>query len=124
MWQWMTENSDALAIFIAFFGLAVPLISLAVSAARFIAVRQAENRQQRYENYHNLIYQLVQGREGQPYIDLQVAALFELGNYPEYRDVTLRILEGLGSAWDNSEHPPARLRKELELTIDKLKEKL
>ena len=119
MWQWISNNSAILAILLAVAGLLVPLISLAISAARFIDVRQAENRQRRYENYHNLIQQLVQGREGKAYIDLQVAALFELANYPEYSEVTLRILEGLSQNWSEADYP--RLIQEMKFTMEKLK---
>lgn len=98
-----------------------PLIGLIVSTWRYTMDRRTQLRQQRFENFHRLISDLVEGREGQkvPRLDSQIAVVFELRNYPEYREVSRRILKGLKASWsDNSSN--ARLIEELDYTLEAL----
>lgn len=63
---------------------------------QFVKVRKAELRQKEFENYHSLIDRLnvPQQNSGCPLLDMQKSAVFELRNYPAYKDVTHNILSG------------------------------
>ena len=55
-------------------------------------------KQRRFENHHALIKQLVKGDEKLGkllMLDRQLAVVFELENFREYRKPTLKILKGL-----------------------------
>lgn len=62
---------------------------------QFVNVQKADSRQREYENYHNLIEKLVVDRkeiDGWPFIDVQIASVYELRNFPRYFPVTATIL--------------------------------
>ena len=114
---------------IAFLTLILALVSLAFSAWRYNKIRREELKQKRFTNYHDLIRKLVSGQSGEklPQLDSQVAIIYELRNYPEYRDVTIRILEELCQYWtkfkeSDKETKYDRLLKEIPLTLSRLPE--
>ena len=74
-----------------------PLIGLIVYSLLYTKARRNQLRQQRFENYHKLVSWLVEGREDQKVIrlDSQIAVAYELRNYREYKEVSIRILKGL-----------------------------
>jgi hypothetical protein len=117
----MFEFSSVMPI-ISLFIAALSLGALAFSGVRYALDRSHQLRQQRFENYHNLLSDLVEGRKGQtvPRLDSQIAVVYELRNYREYREVSIRILEGLKSGW--SDDPKmARLIEEIDYTLEKLR---
>jgi len=79
-------------------------LPLSFSGWRYVNVRRSEQRQTRFENYHNLIGWLVEGRDAAkgPMLHAQIAIVFELRNYREYREVSVRILESLEKRWGQS----------------------
>jgi hypothetical protein len=81
--------------------------------------KRKDLRQKRFENYHDLIRRLVEGEhpDRRVMLDRQVAVVYELRNYKEYGDVTLRILHGLRETWASNPLLLPRLKTELELTI-------
>ena len=91
-------NSDLLikllGIFISFFGVIVPLY-------KFITEKNLSQRDLRFKTYHLLIKQLVEPEEGKDRImlDRQIATCFELRNFPEYFEITKRILTDLKTQW-------------------------
>ena len=103
-------------------------IALVVNSFLYVKDRRNQVRQQRFENYHQLVSDLVKGRKDQkgPFIDSQLAVIYELRNYREYREVTIRILEGLRERWskntDIDRLDIARLIKEIDYTLGDLQE--
>ncbi len=114
-------NSPDWTVIIELAGILVSLVSLAVTGWRYVNVRRAEQRQQRFLNYHDVVHKMVAGYpDGTVRLDDQLAEVFELRNYREYREVTARILRGLVvGAWAKSEHI-SRLKTEVEQTLDAL----
>ncbi len=126
MLHWLQVN---IIVIIAFLTLIIALVSLAFSAWRYNNIRREELKQKRFTNYHNLIHKLVAGQpeEKFPRLDSQVAIIYELRNYPEYREVTIRILEDLCQYWtkfkeSDKETEYARLLNEVPLTLSQLQE--
>jgi len=88
----LNTNAAGLAI-------AVPLVISIVAGAfkfwQFVNIKNKESKQIEYENYHNLIEKLVTDRnekDGTPFIDVQIASVFELKNFPRYSKATVLIL--------------------------------
>jgi len=107
-------------IIIPIVGLVVSLAVVAFSIYRYLKSRSAEIKQERFKNYHNLIDELVEGRQGRgPRIDNQIAIVYELRNYREYREVSIRILEGLKHIWEKPKNE--RLLNEILISLSKLK---
>lgn len=112
-WDW---NAFATTL-----GFAVPMAGMAFSGWHWVNTRKEEMRQRRYENFHEIVSVLISGRngDGNTFVDSQVAACFELRNYPEYAEVTCRIINGLLAKWRPHMHEPGleRLVHEGELTV-------
>lgn len=120
------------------------LIGILISNKEFIAIliaifpiwqyfdgKKKEQRQIRFENYHNkLIAGLSNIKKGFG-LDQQIAIVYELRNYPEYYRITKRLLEGYKERLENDEFSglllPSetksrkRLVDEINLTIDFIK---
>jgi len=102
--------------------LLVVLIPLAYQAWQFLDQRKRELRDKRFEIFHRLIRDLVEPPEGRDVIklDRQIAIVFELRNFPEYEEVTERILKGLQEHWSKQTNEFAdysRLIAEVDLTL-------
>jgi hypothetical protein len=95
----------------------ISMFALAWSAVKYIDVRRSELRQRRFENYHELIRKLVRGEDNRgPPLDSQIAMVFELRNYPEYSEVTRRILHGLRETWKSER----RIVEEIDITLGRI----
>jgi len=101
--------------------LLVVLIPLSYQAWQYLDQRKRELRDRRFEAYHRLIRDLVEPPEGKAaiYMDRQVAIVFELRNFPEYSEVTQRILLGLKETWGKKPEL-SRLLAETDLTLANL----
>lgn len=76
-------------------------------------------KDKRFKTYHDLIDQMVnEQREADRKIklDRQIAVIYELRNFQEYFDVSIRILKGLKKEWENNNNP--RVIEEIDLTLD------
>lgn len=122
--SWFESNPISATIVVALIAATPPVIALVVSTWRYIGDRRGQLRQQRFENFHKLVSDLVEGREEQPVprLDSQIAVVFELRNYPEYREVSTRILEGLREKW-SSESVDTRLIEEMDYTLQALQDR-
>jgi hypothetical protein len=92
-------------------------IAFVFSVFQFLSVRKREAREREFEQYHTLIERLVSpGDKGQPFLDRQIATVFELRHYTRYYDCTTRILKGFKqTACNQSEF--SRLGEEIDLTL-------
>jgi len=120
MLDFLKNDVASISMIIAFFALVVTLARLAFSAHRYLRIRSAEIKQQRFKNYHYLIDELVGAVKGEDIkLDSQIAKAYELRNYPEYRQLSIRILEGLKQICIDPKHE--RLLKEISISLSKLK---
>jgi len=126
MIEWITTHPTELGLILAAVPIILSLIAGAYSAIQYVIIRKAEMYQKRFENYHELINWLVHGRvQGSIKLDNQIACVYELRNFKTYKEVSIRILEGLKDSWSNppANTPPAdkRLLKEIEITLEELR---
>ncbi|WP_054060109.1 hypothetical protein [Pseudomonas asplenii] len=93
IWKWVVGNNGVLAF----------LLALAVAGSalyHYISIKRAEERARRFSNFHQLIQDMNGDASGAaPYIDRQIAIIFELRNFPEYFPVTERILDRARKRW-------------------------
>lgn len=95
---------------ITLFGILIPLVNT-------VSTFRASREDKRFENYHQLIDELV-GGQGNHMIDRQIAIIYELRYFKKYRPVTKRILTGLKSTWSNSNNTAVtRVVSEIDLTL-------
>ncbi|WP_313650423.1 hypothetical protein [Pseudomonas soli] len=84
-------------------------------AYQYISIRKSEERGRQFLNYHSIVQSLV---ETGPYIDRQMASVYELRSYPVYFPVTYRILNRLSKQWSTSDKPAvAHVLKEIKMTL-------
>lgn len=105
---------EIIGLVIAYFGLIVPIY-------QYLNSKHDDEKEKRFKNFHQLIKDLVQPEAilGVPYLDRQIAIVYELKNLKEYYPVISRILIGLKTQWHN---PPTalgnpRLIGEIDLTL-------
>ena len=100
-----------LGVIISFFGVVVPLY-------KFITEKNLSQRDLRFKTYHQLIKQLVEPEDGKDHImlDRQIATCFELRNFPEYFEITKRILSDLKVQWEQDSRNK-RITVEIDHTI-------
>jgi hypothetical protein len=97
-------------------GLILAYLSLVVPILQYLNSRKQEERDKRFNNFHRLVKELVEGDPVTKIImlDRQIATIFEFRNYPEYFDIIERLLIGLKETWAGGSQ---RLLIELDLTL-------
>jgi hypothetical protein len=126
MIEWIKAHPTELGLILAAIPIIISFIAGAYSAVQYVIIRKAEMFQKRFENYHELINWLVHGRgQGAIKLDNQIACVYELRNFKTYKEVSIRILEGLKASWSNPPvgTPPAdkRLLNEIDITLEELR---
>lgn len=137
MLDFVKDNILAIiSILIAYFGVVLPIY-------RYLIDKNIRTKELRFKTYHNLIKKLVQPelleKRSIPksnssssesacnninipcniygiMIDRQVGIIFELRNYPEYFEVTKRILLDLFDKWKNNKEN-YRIIREINFTL-------
>jgi hypothetical protein len=84
---------------------------------QFFAVRRQQARDREFEIFHRLIKELVQPPEKHDtmFVERQMAVVYELRNFPRYREVTGRMLKNLREFWSATGNKA--LLREIDLTL-------
>jgi len=112
MWEWLVTNNGVLALFVASAASAAALI-------QYFSIKRSEDRARKFSDYHQLLQDLNEGKQGGQYIDRQMAIIFELRNFESYYPVTVRILERSIATWgatpnDYLKHVSSEAQKNLD----------
>lgn len=92
-WEFLVTYNGVLAVIVA-------VVVSVIGFAHYISVRRSEERGKQYDRYHKLLDDLNANVRGDaPFIDRQIAVVFELRNFPEYYPVSLRILRRSLERW-------------------------
>ena len=86
---------------------------------QFVNIKKLDALQRDYENFHNLIEKLVVDRkeqDGRPFIDVQIASVHELKNYPRYYSVSIVVLKRIKQRLEGKELQ-ADLVKQIEIVL-------
>lgn len=126
MKEWIEDN------LLTIVGIVVAIIALIIPIYKYLFDRKLQLQDARFKIYHGLIKSLVEPelqeenvideKTGQicnkygKMVDRQVATVFELRNFPEYFEVTKRILEGLKTKWEK-EHVHLSIIHEIQYTL-------
>jgi hypothetical protein len=121
--KWLQSNAGVLSLGLA---LALTVVPLLVAGFVHLAQRKAELRFKKFELYHDLIRRLVEPDQpdGEMRVSRQMAVVFELRNFPEYAEVSARILRGNLEIWMPEKPHLRALREEMKGTIQFLNSKL
>ena len=105
---------------IELFGLLIALLALVIPMYRYLAQKRQEQKDKRFQTYHQLIADLVSPPGGK--LDRQIATVFELRNFPNYFELTKRIMNDLTIQWASNPQS-SRLVTELDLTLRHIEKK-
>ena len=97
------EAQHHTAILVAMIAIAVPAISALGAACAFVWTKVSDYRRNRFETFHRLLGNLVRGVGDKPFLDEQVATLYELRRFRHYYPMLPRVLRNLERAWSASE---------------------
>jgi hypothetical protein len=111
--EWIRARAQNVKSATTILSVVIPLVVLAWSSLQYVEINQSQLKQQRFENYHLLIERISGGEKKST--SLSTAIIFELRNYSEYKEVSLRILRKLEKDWKG--HP---VLSEISLTINHL----
>ncbi|MCU6618537.1 hypothetical protein OCO52_18775 [Achromobacter mucicolens] len=106
-------------------GVIITFVALLVPFYQTVLIKGIEARRERYLRYHAIIRQInVDDKEadGRPFIDMQIAAVFELTLLPEYHAVSLRILRRIKRRLTSNSD--TALAREVDLSIAKIERSL
>lgn len=118
-WAFIEANNGALGFSLAF-------VTGCWGVWNYFSIKKAEEETRQFQAFHLMIKGLVKGDDDKsaPYVDQQLAVIYELRNFPKYYPVTLRILERSKESWlHGSGWWSSILVKEANLTIDFIKRK-
>lgn len=115
--KWMHSTIQYIQTASAFLGVVIPLCVIAFSAWEYTEARKFESKQNTFENYHLIVERFAGGEKGSVFVI--VANIFELRNYPEYREVSLEILKDMKLNWQSTRI--SLIEKEIDETMKYLK---
>ena len=104
-------NLDTPGDWIAWAGIVLPLITLAWAATQYVNVEAKKAKRQRFEDFKSLCEDL-----NSENITTQVAVIFEMRKYPEYKEVIGRLLGQITIMGTASE----LITDEMDITLAKL----
>lgn len=100
------------------FGIIISLFGIIIPLYKFISEKNLKQKDLRFKTYHLLIKDLVEPDKetGKIMLDRQIATCFELRNFPEYFELTKRILNDLNLQWDKDDRNK-RIINEIKYTL-------
>lgn len=101
----------------------IAIVAALIGTFRFFTVRLLQARREEYNRYHQAVRQMnVDTKENDaPYLDMQVAAAFELTLMKRYYPVSLRILRNRLETLQKTEKHPL-LCEEIVRSIERIEE--
>lgn len=117
MFRWMNSTLQKVQTASAFLSVIIPLFVIAFSAWEYTESRKSETKQNTFENYHLIVERFTGGDKGSVFVI--VANIFELRNYPEYKEVSLKILKDMKLNWSTTRIP--LIEMEIDATMHYLK---
>ncbi len=123
MWDWVHQNLNEIGVAFTVFAFLLSNTVLAFSVFRYVTVRRDELRHQRYVKYHELLSKISRGSDNQGILKLvsQRAYIYELRHFPEYSELTMRLLESLLNEWKEDPDKNTKLTFEIQDAIRSLK---
>ncbi|WP_281525442.1 hypothetical protein [Alistipes dispar] len=91
-----------LEMWLKIIGVIISFLAIIIPLYRYILDRSSKLKDARFITYHDLIKHLVEPEDGKNnlMLDRQIAIVFELRNFPDYHELTYRMLLDLKEQWD------------------------
>jgi hypothetical protein len=123
VWDWLIKYGNDIVVLLTVIGFVVSVAVLGFSAFRYVSVRRDELTNIRYQKYHQLIRVIGKGEDAEGSMKLvsQRAFIYELRHFPEYSELTIRLLEGLVGEWKERPEISNKLTIEIQDTISALR---
>lgn len=95
-------EQNELEMWLKIIGIIISFLAIIIPLYRYILDRSSKLKDARFITYHDLIKHLVEPENGKKnlMLDRQIAIVFELRNFPDYHELTYRMLLGLKEQWD------------------------
>lgn len=118
LWDFLETNNGPLGFVLAF-------VTACWAVWNYFLIKRAEEETRQFQAFHLMVKGLVRG-EGDspdPYVDQQLAVIYELRNFPQYYPITVRILERSKESWGGAKVGwwADTLIREADLTIEYIK---
>ncbi|WFC61507.1 hypothetical protein EWH21_07140 [Pseudomonas sp. REST10] len=122
MGQWIVSHLNEIGSIATILAFIFSVAVLAFSAYRYVSLRKDELKNQRYERYHLLLRNISQGQDTDGPLKLvsQRAFIYELRHFPEYKHLTIRLLQSLLTEWQEDAGKSEKLNYEIQETIKTL----
>lgn len=93
---------DAIGAVFTVLAFLLSFAGMSFAAYRYVQLRREEHRTIRYGEYHRLLSLISKGQDADGPLKSvsQLALIYELRHFPEYRELTKRLLEQLENEWD------------------------
>lgn len=103
---------------LGFVGIIIGAIALLYPIYSSLRQQFLNRKDNRFERYYKFMGNLVSGTvpNTNPMMDQQIAIIYELRNFPDYYDVSERVLTGLKAKWNRPTGD--RLGIEIDLTLN------
>lgn len=83
-----------------FFVILISLVSVITPSVNLLITKNKEQKQLNFEKFHNGLMKGLSNQDEKTGFDQQIAIIFELRRYPEYRPVINRILKYQIMRWE------------------------
>lgn len=87
---------DSLGPYAGSLGGVASVLLLCLTVYQYIRVKKEEGSREQFQRYHEIIRRINVDHletDKRPYLEVQMASVYELTNLPKYYDVSLRILK-------------------------------
>ncbi len=119
MGSWVVSNLNEIGAVCTILAFVFSIAALAFSAYRYVSMRKDELKNERYERYHLLLRNISKGHDAEGPFKLvsQRAFIYELRHFPEYKVLTVRLLNSLREEWQEPNGVNGKLDYEIGETI-------
>lgn len=123
MGQWIVSHLNEIGSIATVLAFLFSVAVVAFSAYRYVSLRRDELKNQRYERYHFLLRNISKGQDSEGPLKLvsQRAYIYELRHFPEYKNLTIRLLESLINESQEDADKSTKLNYEIQETIKALR---
>jgi len=92
---------DAIGAVFTVLAFLLSFAGMSFAAYRYVQLRREEHRTIRYNEYHKLLSLISKGQDADGTLKSvsQIALIYELRHFPEYRELTKRLMLQLVSEW-------------------------
>ncbi len=95
--DWIKRNENRIRGISILIGVIIPIITLSFSGFQYFESNRRLAKQESFKNYHKTVEELGGGEHNDLFV--ATAKIYELRNYPEYAELSIRLMENLLKFW-------------------------